>query len=263
MGIQTNVPGAPVSSAELEKVGGAELGIADKLLEKQPTVTGLVSTDDFFKATTEIFSSLAHQRNVVARLNDRNEHTTARIMAKRVYTGRNIALPYSGKTFTKWSQDKGFDLSKLTKDDHRNLIVTIFNKITGADNNTALSIADVQAAMMSAMQSINSYSVQYLFEANDGSYLKTDHTVLRTANIRAAVTDSLFSNVSLLNKVALHEKGHALLSATISKIGVTSIQQRGLYPLSVELPVLEFKMRPSAPQPLSANFSGIKALNKF
>lgn len=261
MGIQSAAPGSPVSSDEINQVSLPNRPVADAILAEQPAVGKLVSTDDFYGTVWQIFQSISHQRKVVAGIEDRNEHAMARSMVSRVYTGRNIALSYSGKTYTKWSQDKGIDISQLSKENAQTLLGTIFNKITGADSNSVLSLADVQSAMISAMQNINSYTVQYLHQANDGSYLKTDHATLRPANLRASGGDNISINIPTVSVVSLKEAGKVSVSAKLSPIGVLAMREQGVYPLAAQIPVLELRIKPVEQPRMVLALSGLRVLN--
>lgn len=263
MGIQTNVKGAPVSSAEIEKVGLKGLNVADTLLEKQPVVDGLVSTDDFYAKAYEIFTAIAHQRLVVAGVEDKLKHAVARNMAERIYTSRIVNLPYTGKTYQQWAADKGFDISKFSKEDASIILTTVFNRITGADNNRTLSVADVQAAMISSMKNINSYAVQYLYQANDGSYLKTDHAMIRLQNLRASGGDAISFNVPVVALQSFKERATTKAKITLAPIVPFHIGFKGIFPLAVSLAVLDVKVAKPREEVMAVNLPTVKLLNQF
>lgn len=134
----------------------------------------MISIDAFYERVDKLHKFANFQNDLIAY----QEHLHARGSAQ-LYTGRMwgdyyLRVQPKGTTYSEWLFSKNLHLFELTRSEAELLFSTIVSKATGLDLSTTPSLRNVQAAMVSAMKSLLSYSVQVVAKMSDSAVIVTD-----------------------------------------------------------------------------------------
>jgi hypothetical protein len=154
--------------------------MAQQAMSYMPSVVPMISIDAFVATATDIWQAANNQRGFIALQEDFQVRGQCQAMVDRIYADEMIQLgDYAGETFYEWFQLRNIDIGNFASDDYGLMYQSLLQAATGINLTNTQSMANVQAAMIGIMQKLSSYSVQYLYEINDGEILDVDWPMIR------------------------------------------------------------------------------------
>lgn len=158
--------------------------MAEQVLSYMPVIVPMISTESFYNTGQAIWQAANNQRGFVSL----QEHYMIRGMVygmtERVYSDNQIQIgDYVGETFYEWFQLRNIDISNFAADDYGLMYQSLVQAATGLNLTNTNSVANLQAAMIGIMQKLSSYSVQYLYEINDGAIQDVDWPMVRVGDV--------------------------------------------------------------------------------
>jgi len=125
-----------------------------------------ISTAGFRDGITSVYNNLMRQRTLWAMQHDFRTRGELKVAALRFYGNYSVDLGGS-KTYTTWLREQGLQLDTYSDEDLDLLASELLKAATGADQNTQLSLKQIQGSMLKLMGQLSSYSIQFLQTIND------------------------------------------------------------------------------------------------
>ena len=156
---------------------------AQQALSLQPEVFNIISTQAFYDFCTRIYNAAQMQYNLVAS----KELSIARAMAlgmvSRIYSDNICMLAPVGETYANWLTSNTLSVDTLNTVELNILYADLMQQSTGLALNTTSSLRDMQRAMISIMEQLSSYSVQFISTINATDLQKTNWTAVRIGSV--------------------------------------------------------------------------------
>jgi hypothetical protein len=158
--------------------------IAERALSWQPVIQPMISTDAFYATAKAIWTAANNQRNLVAL----QEHAVRRGMVygmvEQIYSDNIIQMGDNpGETYYEWFRLRNIDTSTFAAGDYGLMYLSLVQAATGLSLLSTNSLANLQKAMISMMQRLSSYSVQFLSEINDSAIQDVDWPMVRVGDV--------------------------------------------------------------------------------
>jgi hypothetical protein len=161
--------------------------MAQQVLSWMPTVVPMISVDAFYATAVQLWQAANNQRGFVALQENFMTRGMVYGMVERIYSDNMIQLGDSpGETFGQWFTVRNIDISNFAADDYGLMYQSLVQAATGLNLTNTNSVANLQKAMIGIMQKLSSYSVQYLYEINDGAIRDVDWPMIRVGNVDVA-----------------------------------------------------------------------------
>jgi hypothetical protein len=148
-----------------------------------PSPTTLISTDAFYAYVEEIYTASVYQRNLYSSV----EHQVRRGMVwnliDRIYCDAFCAVGVTGESYGTWLAGLNIHIDEWSEIDFESVYVDLVQAATGADLNVSNSLASVQAAMMGILQTLSSYSVQFITTINSSNVRLSDDGYVRVGDV--------------------------------------------------------------------------------
>jgi hypothetical protein len=176
--------------------------MAQQALGYMPTIEPMISITSFVATATAIWQAANSQRSFCALQEDFKVRGMLYGMTERIYSDNIIQLgDGGGETYAQWFTARNISIGDFTAADYGLMYQTLVQAATGINLTNVDSIAAVQAAMIGIMRTLSSYSVQYLYEINDGEILDVDWPMIRSSEptVLASVTAYSEENLSVSN----------------------------------------------------------------
>ena len=138
----------------------------DHILDSQPAIVPYVSIESFREACVSIHKNMLHLRDMRHYQGDYKTEGTLHAMIDRCYQDIRIDLG-NQKTYDEWFADQGIDTSSMGQTEFTQIANEILKIATGADLGVTLRMRDIHASMIRIMETLSSYSVQFIAQIND------------------------------------------------------------------------------------------------
>lgn len=143
----------------------------------------LISTEAFYSLANAIHDMESTHRFLYATREHYISRGLTEQMTQRFYQDYTVDLSLGGNTsYAAWFQARGLDIPTLTDLEHGLLATQILAAATGANLKTSESLKEMQAAMLSIMSQLSSYSVQFLQSINTDPIQVPDSPVIRVGD---------------------------------------------------------------------------------
>lgn len=188
--------------------------------------THFISTAAFYQGVKQIHDGELYHRLLYATQEHYIARGQAEQMTQRFY--RDYTVDLGGDTYTSWFNARGLDIAGLTDLEHDLLATQILSLATGANLNVALSLKDMQAAMLAIMTQLSSYTVQYLQSINTDPIRVLDAPVIRAGDTLVHSGDTTFVDALNIRVQDIHTRGKNFLALDLAESLVDySIRVRG------------------------------------
>lgn len=128
-----------------------------------PTMESMVSTESFYKYCQQVQKFKLACRNIWSyEPNLRKSGELRRLLSRIEMTQYCQLANRPNQTYVDYFRERSWSVFDLSKENYKNLALSILNKITGADLNVGIRLSDIQRAMIKIMERLSSYSVQYI-----------------------------------------------------------------------------------------------------
>jgi hypothetical protein len=167
--------------------------IATQMLGYMPAINPMISTTSFFATCKAIWTAANNQRGLVSRQEHYLRRGMVYGMSERCYQDVMIQLgDQSGETFYEWFHLRNIDLGNFSQNDWGLMYTSLVQAATGIDLLNTNSVANLQKAMIGIMEKLSSYSVQYLYEINNGAIQDIDWPMVRVGDIHTDAAMELY-----------------------------------------------------------------------
>lgn len=167
-----------------------DIATAKWLLDFQPMIDNIISSDAFYNKCKEIWQAKNTQNNIVSL----QEHYKARgyvdNMMNRIYADAMCDL-FPGENYTAWFAERNLDISEWSTEDFSTLYTSLVRAATGLALQSSNSISALQTAMLGVMEKLSSYSVQFMKSINASAIVPVQWPMLRLGDIHDEVSDAI------------------------------------------------------------------------
>jgi hypothetical protein len=177
--------------------------IAEQALGYMPTIAPMISTSAFYTTGQALWEAANNQRGLVSL----QEHYMVRGMTygmvERCWSDNIIQMgDGGGETYAQWFQVRNIDIGNFASNDYGLMYQSLVQAATGIDLTNTNSVANLQAAMIAIMEKLSSYSVQYLYEINNGEIQDVDWPMVRVGDVDINASMEMYEeqNVDTFNE---------------------------------------------------------------
>lgn len=173
--------------------------MANDVLSYMPTITPMISITAFNATGTALWQAANYQRGYVSLQEDYLKRGMTYGMVERIWSDNMIQLgDYTGQTFAQWFNTRNLDLGNFAADDYGLMYTSLVQAATGLNLTNTNSMANLQKAMIGIMEKLSSYSVQYLYEINNGEIKDIDWPAVRVGQITMDAASNLYDEENLV-----------------------------------------------------------------
>lgn len=172
------------------------------LLNLNPAITSIGSTQAFINLGQQITQAARYQRRYVAQVEDIHHHAYLFNAVDQIYADVVVSLAPANQTFADWMRERNIDLSGYRVQDYATLANAILQTATGQDLMAIIKLKDLQRAMVNLFSQLSSYSVQFIPRINESTLHRMDTPQMRigdTVNKGADRAHIEAGNVDLLS----------------------------------------------------------------
>jgi hypothetical protein len=169
--------------------------IARQALSWQPAIVPMISVDAFCTTANAIWQAATNQWKLIAFQEHQERRGMVYGLVERIYSDNVIQLGdgdvnVSGETYAQWFKLRNIDITVVSADDYGLMYQSLIEAATGVNLQSTHSVANLQAAMLSLMQKLSSYSIQFISEINDSTIRDIGSAIIRTGdNLTSSVED--------------------------------------------------------------------------
>lgn len=190
--------------------------LAKFLLAKQPRISKMFSVTSFNQLGTELFNAANRQWYLMSRTEHLFERAEVENMVSQFYRNAVVKFSDDGQDFSTWLKEKSLPDYEYTPNECYELMQNIYIAATGHSQDPTRVLANIQKAMLSIMEQLSSYSVQYIQQINSSPIKMVNWAAIRLGNLDAISKSEelleqsrIFSNLYAASKddEKLHFKG--------------------------------------------------------
>jgi hypothetical protein len=148
-----------------------------------PSPTALISTDSFYSYVESLYLATVWQRNLYSIQQHQVRRGMVWNLIDRIYCDVFCAAGETNLNYTTWLAGLNIHIDGWTEIDYQSVYLDLVQTATGADLNVSNSLASVQAAMMGILQTLSSYSVQFITTINGSNVRLSDDGYVRIGDV--------------------------------------------------------------------------------
>lgn len=156
---------------------------AQDMLNLIPTTQVMVSVDSFYEHCKELQQCALLQYGYASSEQLSNARGQKMGLISRCWSDVGIQLGQEGQFYADWFSDRNITISEYTQTHLTQLAVDLLEAATGVSSSKAISVGDIQRAMVRLMSQLSSYSVQYNSSINSGPILDAGDSGTRLDDI--------------------------------------------------------------------------------
>ncbi|MCK9234762.1 MAG: hypothetical protein M0R77_00445 [Gammaproteobacteria bacterium] len=157
----------------------------EDLVQYNPELTDIISTDSYWEKCRDIFTALRYQRNRTAFEEHFVKRGEVQGMSARLYGVKLTYLEPAGTKYSNWFNEKGIDIADFPEEQFELIYVRIVEQALGLDVRTTQSLSNLQNLMINMFSELSSYSIQFLKEINDNPIKIIEWPAIRLGDINA------------------------------------------------------------------------------
>jgi hypothetical protein len=142
----------------------------------------MISIDSFYERVNELHTLANYQRDLVAF----QEHMYGRgetfLYIGAFWGDYYLRAAPEGTTYKEWLFERSIHLDDMTRSEAELLWSSLVSKATGLDLSTTPSRRNVHAAMVKALKSLASYSVQFVTKMSDSDIISMEFPCIRVGD---------------------------------------------------------------------------------
>lgn len=157
-------------------------GLLDDVRKTRPAVAKVISIQAFYNQTYKIYKHINLQRDMIATVGHMEMRAQFEAATKRLYTDW-IHFPSELVRWRDWLAERNINLDKMNREDFETMYTELFNEGTGLNLVSKQSLKDIQAAMISVLQTLSSYSIQFVANITAENLIQLDPAAARIGDI--------------------------------------------------------------------------------
>lgn len=161
----------------------------DKIMDNDIYLPNLNNTAMFYDHCVEIQQFMMKQRYVWAGTDSMTEHAMLINAADLHYTSYDLDpmdIANNDILYSDWLDNKGISFEGMESEDYLKLAGRIAGLATGAGDTASRTVQEMHVAMMSLMERLSSYSIQYLRSITSTERMILDWYFLRVDNYKTS-----------------------------------------------------------------------------
>lgn len=231
---------------EFEELRGmtTEANVSDKFiyaaLKDNVDITSYVSVDAFLAVCERIQQRMLLHRDLYVFREDLWTYAEMQLMCNRFYADIPVNMDH-GQNYQAWLRTRGLNFEGYDPAQLDEIMLNIINQATGLKLRTAMTLQQIQRAMLNIMSQLSSYSVQYIQQINEDAVVMFDWGHIRWHNVGGQASHDIRLPATLAVPMEFH--GAAKLHQLIDVSGVTiqTMDQHAAHDMDMDLG-LEFEL---------------------
>ena len=148
-------------------------------INRMPVIPNLISTEGFYDFCKTLQEQAMQQYWMVCQEPGLHAYSEKFAAVSRLWTNAWVQLGREGQTYAQWFAERNIAIDEYTQEDFRSVSQTILSRATGTDGANAITLKDVQDAMIRLMTQLSSYSVQFVANINTEAILDAPNATTR------------------------------------------------------------------------------------
>ena len=161
----------------------------DELIANQPLYDSVVSTEAFYNLCVRIYEAAQKQRGLISAKENYKARGYYHAIVSRFYSDQVCVLEQTDTSYGAWFSERNFQVMDLTENEHALLYLELVREATGISLTTTDSLKELQAAMVSLISQLSSYSVQFMSYINSSAIKVIDWPMIRIGDSVGKVYD--------------------------------------------------------------------------
>jgi hypothetical protein len=149
------------------------------MLNLLPVPQVMISVDSFYQHCQDVHYGALRQYYNVCLDGRRDARGQKMNLISRCWADVDIQLGEEGQTFDAWFAERNIKVDDFRPSDYSILAEFILNAALGLDSTKAITLKDIQQAMIKIMAQLGSYSVHYVASINAGPLLDSPSSTMR------------------------------------------------------------------------------------
>lgn len=209
-------------------------------LKDNVDITSYVSVDAFLAVCEKIQQRMLLHRDLYVFREDLWTYAEMQLMCNRFYADIPVDMDH-GQNYSAWLRTRGLSFESYTPAELDEIMLNIINQATGLKLRTAMTLQQIQRAMLNIMSQLSSYSVQYIQQINEDAVVMFDWGHIRWHNQGGTAAHDIRLPATLAVPMEFH--GAAKLHQLIDVSGVTiqTMDQHSAHDMEVDIG-LEFEL---------------------
>lgn len=203
-------------------------------LKDNVDITNYVSVDAFLDVCSQIQKRMLLHRDLYVFREDLFTYAEMQLMCNRFYADIPVDMD-QGQNYAAWMRERGLSFENYSPAELDEIMLSVINQATGLKLRTAMTLQDIQKAMLNIMSQLSSYSVQYIQQINEDAVVMFDWGHIRWHNQGGSSAHDIRLPATLAVPLDFH--GAAKLHKLIDVSGVTiqTMDQHSAHDMSVDL----------------------------
>lgn len=156
---------------------------AQEVIDRMPTILSMISTESFYELCQELQRVAMQQYWMACQEQQNVAHAQKFALITRMWTHAWIQLGSGETTFDEWFAARNIPIGEYSDDHLKATADLIISKATGVDSANAITLEDIQKAMIRMMERLSSYSVQYTSTINSSAILDAPNHTIRVDDV--------------------------------------------------------------------------------
>jgi hypothetical protein len=209
-------------------------------LKDNVDITNYVSVDAFLAVCEQIQQRMLLHRDLYVFREDLWTYAEMQLMCNRFYADVPVDMDH-GQNYSAWLRTRGLNFESYSPAELDDIMLSVINQATGLKLRTAMTLQQIQKAMLGIMSQLSSYSVQYIQQINEDAVVMFDWGHIRWHNVGGKSSHDMRLPATLALPMDFH--GAAKLHQLIDVSGVTiqTMDQHSAHDMEVDIG-LEFEL---------------------
>ena len=162
--------------------------LAAELISSHPTTPPrFASTFSFHEYATKVYLQCRYDWYITSSFHEMNTRGEVEQMTRMFYATEQMVNPYEGELMTTWLTQRNLPVYDYTPEQAAVLILDVFKAGSGHSYDEALSLKNIQEAMIAIMRQLTSYTIQFITNVNKLDIIPLNWSALRFATPLATV----------------------------------------------------------------------------
>lgn len=180
---------------------------AEEMIGMVPTPQPMISVDSFYNYCVELQKAALGQYYIVCQETRMDTYGQKTGVINRCWADTGVQTGTAGQYYVDWFAERNILISEFTKSDLATIATDLLAAATGVDSGAAVTLKDIQQAMIRIMAQLSSYSVQYIAKINDGPVTDANTGSIRYDDYGALTHSRIIKPVDVrLLQATLHPK---------------------------------------------------------
>lgn len=157
---------------------------ASTMLDALPVPQPMISVESFYEYCVDLQKAAMYQYNLTAYEENADARGQKQNLMSRCWADVGVQLGDEPNQFyADWFARRNITIDDYDQADLAQVAVTLLEKATGVDSSAAITLKDIQQAMIRLMAQLSSYSVQFTSSINVGPIIDAPCATIRPDNI--------------------------------------------------------------------------------